>query len=116
MLLGPSDRSEATQAMYQHDLDNGLLVGLENEPAIVDHGLWKLIVNKYPYDAKWCTSMMLVLNRQTSWDNLNENEIVNLHELTNLYLIPFDRVSRNGASLSSAPKYPHVHLLQGLKS
>ena len=115
MKLGPSDRSPETQARYQYDVDNKKLIGLENEPAIVQHEYWKLIVNRYPYDARWCTSMLLVLNRQTAWRDMTEGEIMELHKLTHEYLVPFDRAERNGASLSSVPKIPHIHLLQGLK-
>lgn len=115
MKLGPSDRSEATQARYQQDIDEKKTVGLMNEPPIVDHQFWRLIVNRYPYDEKWCTSMMLVLKRECHWDQLTTEEVIELHDLSNKYLGVFDRIERNGSSLSSEPKCPHIHLLQGKK-
>lgn len=115
MKLGPSDRSEATQARYQYDIDNNLLIGLENEPAIKEHAHWKLIVNRYPYDERWCTSMLLVCKYAVKWEEMNHSVILEAHDLTNQYLKIFDKAERNGASLSSAPKYPHIHLLQGFK-
>lgn len=115
MTLGPSDRSPGTQARYQHDVDNELLIGLANEPAIVQHTHWKLIVNRYPYDARWSTSMLLVLNRECGWADLTDDEITDRHHLENQYLKVFDKVERNGRVMSSVHGVPHVHLLQGLK-
>lgn len=83
MKLGPSDRSKATQALYQRAHDEGTLIGLENEPAIVDHWYWKLIVNRYPYDERWSTSMLLVLKRQCAWTDLTDKEISELYQLEN---------------------------------
>lgn len=115
MKLGPSDRTPETQAKYQYDVDNNLLVGLDNEPPINEHTHWKLIVNAYPYDERWCTSMLLVLKRKCKWGELEEDEIMDLHYLTNQYLIIFDKAERNGASMSSVDYVPHVHLLKGFK-
>jgi hypothetical protein len=115
MKLGPSDRSEETQTRYQHDVDNNQLTGLDNEPSVAEHQYWRLIVNKYPYDKKWCTSMMLVLKRSGSWEKLSDEEVLELHILTNAYLLPFDRAVRNGETLASVLNYPHIHLLKGLK-
>jgi len=115
MKLGPSDRSKATQALYQKAHDEGTLIGIENEPSIVDHWYWRLIVNRYPYDERWCTSMLLVLKRKCTWDELTDKEVLERHQLENHYLEAFDKVGRNGKNMSSVHHTPHVHLLQGKK-
>lgn len=120
MTLGPSDRTPETQAKYQYDLDNDLLVGLHNEPPVVEHEYWKLIVNRYPYDARWRTSMLLVLKDvpldfSIDWSGLADAPILELHKLTNQYLKVFDKAERNGSGISSVEGIPHIHLLQGLK-
>ena len=115
VLLGPSDRSDATQNKYQNDIDKELLVGLMNEQALVDYEHWKLIINRYPYDARWCTSMLLVLKRECAWEKMTDEEVLELNRLTTIYLQIFDKAERNGSTLSSVQNCPHIHHLQGRK-
>ena len=113
--LMKSDRSRATQARYEKDMENGATIGLLREPSIVDHDHWRLIVNRYPYDERWCTSMMLVHKGESRWDDLDDEAVIELHKLKNYYKIPFDKIEENGEELASVTNVPHIHLLQGLK-
>lgn len=113
MKLGPSDRSEATQAKYQHDVDNNLLVGLENEPPVVEHKHWKLIVNAYGATARWKESMLLVSKRVVPWGELTDEEILEHDKLQTMYLEEYDEAKRNGRTQSSIPKHAHSHLYRG---
>jgi hypothetical protein len=115
MKLGKSDRTPETQAMYQHDVDNSLTRSLLDEPPIMGYEHWRLIVNRYPYDARWCTSMMLVLNRESSWSHLSMDEVRELHTLKCQFKTVFDKIEENGQTMTSVPTIPHIHLLQGMK-
>lgn len=115
MKLDPSERTRATQRKYQEDKEAGLLVGLENEPPIVEYNHWKLVVNRYPYDEVWMTSMLLVFKKCTTWDKIPEYAIMELHELKLHFKKIFDRVAENGDAMASVNYVPHVHLLQGFK-
>jgi len=115
MKLLPSDRTRATQRKYQEDIEADRLIGLTNEPAIVEHEYWRLIVNRYPYDERWCTSMLLVYKGGYYTDEITDEAILELHKLKEKYLQVFDKIEENGSVLSSVPGIPHIHLLQGLK-
>jgi hypothetical protein len=115
MNLLPSDRTRETQRKYQEAQEKGTLVGLENEPAIVEYKHWKLIVNAFPYDERWNQSLMLVSKYKCGWENLEEAAVAELHQLKLHYRTVFDKIEENGYSLTSVPDIPHVHLLKGLK-
>jgi len=115
MNLGKSDRSEDTQALYQHDIDNSLTRLLLDEPAVVAYEYWNLIVNRYPYDGKWCTSMMLVHTEESSWCDISQEAVIELHQLKCRFKKVFDKIEENGETMTSVPNIPHVHLLQGRK-
>ena len=115
MNLGKSDRSEDTQALYQHDIDNSLTRLLLDEPAVVAYEYWNLIVNRYPYDGKWCTSMMLVYRGESSWCDISQEAVIELHELKCRFKKVFDKIEENGETMTSVMDIPHIHLLQGRK-
>jgi hypothetical protein len=115
MKLDPSERTRATQRQYQEDKEAGKLVGLENEPPIQQYKYWKLVVNRYPYDAVWRTSMLLVYKDISAWEFLSEDAIMELHELKISFKRVFDRITENGDAMTSVNYVPHVHLLQGFK-
>ena len=115
MKLDPSERTRSTQRQYQEDRDAGLLIGLENEPPIQQYNHWKLVVNRYPYDETWRTSMLLVSKECVQWDELPEEAVMELHHLKIDFKRVFDRVTENGDAMTSVNYVPHVHLLQGFK-
>ena len=115
MKLDPSERTRATQRQYQEDKEAGILVGLENEPPIQQYNYWKLIVNRYPYDETWRTSMLLVYIKNAQWDEIPTEAVIELHVLKNSFKRIFDRITENGDAMTSVDYVPHVHLLQGFK-
>ena len=115
MILDKSDRSDATQRKYQEARQNNQLVGLENEPPIVEYTHWKLIVNAYPYDKRWDQSLLLVSKYNRDWSGLSDAAIIELHELKIRFRVVFDKIEENGNSMVSVQDIPHVHLLKGLK-
>ena len=115
MILDPSERTRATQRKYQEDKEAGKLIGLENEPPIMEYDHWKLIVNRYPYDEVWMTSMLLVAKDCVSWAELPTEAVIELHDLKIGFKRIFDRITENGDAMASVNYVPHVHLLQGFK-
>lgn len=111
MKLGPSDRSEATQARYQEAIDNGTLLGIDNEPALILYENWKLILNAFGADARWGLSMMYVNTNGHSWEEVTKDEAWELHCLKVKYFRKgFDEIKENGVSTSSVKEIAHGHL------
>lgn len=110
MKLGPSDRTEATQARYQFDIDNNLLVGIDKEPALIQYQNWKVILNAYGADKRWKLSMMYVNTNGHCWDDVTKDEAWELHCLKLQWREAFDEIKDNGVSTSSVPGLAHGHM------
>lgn len=113
--LYKSDRTRETQAIYQKDIESGLTRDLLDEPALIEWTYWRLIVNRYPYDARWMTSMLIVYKKKARWEELPEDAVQELHEIKNKLRTVFDKFEENGYELASVQNIPHVHCLKGLK-
>lgn len=66
MQLPMSARTAATEQRYQDDKANGRTIGIVHEPAMFKGGFkyFKIIENRYPYDAIFGTHHILVIRRQ----------------------------------------------------
>lgn len=114
MQLGPSDRKPETQSKYQAAVDSGDLLGIDQEPALVNYKYWKIILNAFPYDNRWELSMMFVNTKNHSWEELDPNEVLELHDLkVDYFRKAFDKIEENGCSMSSVRNIAHGHLLKG---
>lgn len=113
--LYKSDRTRETQRIYQDDMNNMRTMSLLDEPAVVEYKYWKLIVNRYPYDQRWRTSMLLVHKTACQWENLPDESVIELHEIKNKLRGVFDKFEENGDELASIRGIAHIHLLKGLK-
>ena len=116
MKLGKSDRSPETQAKYQKAIDEGTLLGLANEPPLIQYDNWKIILNAFGADAKWEPSMMYVNSNDHSWEEVTKEEAWELHCLKVKYFRKaFAEIKDNGESTSSVRDIAHGHLYKGLK-
>lgn len=114
MKLGPSDRTPETQARYQQAIDSGELLGLANEPALIQYDNWKVIINAYGADARWGLSMMYVNTNGHSWEEVTKDEAWELHCLKIKYFRKgFDEIKENGVATSSVADLAHGHLYKG---
>ncbi len=114
-LLPDSERTRATEARYQADKLAGNTIDLLDEPAKVWLSEnWAKKDNRYPYDARWRSSELLVFSRRCTWSELTEAERLEFYSLLPALLDDYDAIKLNGISLQSVKTIPHVHLLRGL--
>lgn len=113
--LPPSERTRKTEARYQADKLAGNTVNLLDEEAIESISPnWTRIANRYPYDASWRSSELLVFSRACAWTDLTDEEKLELANVIPKLLEDNDAIKFNGVALQSVRTIPHIHLLNGL--
>lgn len=114
MTLPPSDRTRATERAYQEAIRTGDIDDLLEEPAkMMLNNSWLLKVNRFPYDAKWKTSELGVLNRRMeSIRDLTDQEKVELVDLIADMQEVHTQIVFNGTR-RSVRDLPHFHVFNG---
>jgi len=107
------DRTLPTSLEYQRAKRQGALTPLTDEPSrglVAEH--WHLKDNRFPYDARYMVSDMLVYDRPCAWQDIPPSHLAALMEALPDLLRIYDRVLINGSNMQSVKNIPHVHLLR----
>lgn len=106
--LPTSLRKKSTEQAYQDDKANGNTIPLDEEPAIQEFEKWRLIDNRYPYDAVFEKHHMLIPTEgyhQTVRD-------ADLHEILDLLASEYDFWFVNFPHRQSVKNLLHIHLVK----
>lgn len=99
-------RKTSTEARYQKDKLDGKTVQLLEEPAIIERYGWRLIANRYPYDAVFGKHDMLIpVLGQTEIDD-------NCHKLLAELAEGYDFWFVNFKHRQSIKNLLHIHLVK----
>lgn len=109
-----SPRLAATEQRYQDDKLAGRTVSLLDEPPLQDFKYFKIIDNKYPYDAVARTHLMLTIKRQCqSTDDMTPEELQELNFIKRSEFGKYHSVIENYQAKSVTAIW-HVHLVNYL--
>lgn len=112
MSLPMSLRRRKSEARYQHAKIKGDTVPLQEERSIRDFKYWRLIDNRFPYDAAYTTSHMLVPKRVVpTYSKLKWRERRELRKLIDTELTFYHQVIENMSNTRSVLVIYHLHLV-----
>jgi len=109
-------RTEETQLLYQTerqaDVKSGNVCPLCNTKSIIEFDHWRIIPNRYPYDAIAKQHDMLIPLRHTSGDDLSEDELTELNSLKHTVINDkYKYVMESLPKQKSIPGHWHLHLI-----
>ena len=109
-------RTEETQLLYQTerqaDVKSGNVCPLCNTKSIIEFDHWRIIPNRYSYDAIAKQHDMLIPLRHTSGDDLTEDELTELNSLKHTVINDkYKYVMESLPKQKSIPGHWHLHLI-----
>lgn len=109
-------RTPKTQQAYDTALKNGTLRPIAEEDQIHDLTYWRIVNNRFPYDALPITKHHLLIPKRkvASLLDLNTLETLELFRLldTQLERYGYDNAARNLPGMQSVTDHIHFHLYQ----
>jgi len=107
-------RTEKTLNDYQKLLSKGLNYDFFfNSPAIIEYNYWRLIKNKFPYDAVASEHCLLTPNRIFQYDfEMSAEEQAELYDIKRYLEKRFDSIFENFIHKRTFPKHYHLHVIK----
>ncbi len=112
-LLPGSLRKAESEALYQQAKKDGTLIPLSEEAVIEEWLFWKLIDNRFPYDAVFQVHRMLIPKRVVAeWGDLSTLEKAQFEEIKQQYRDSneYDLIFENFGKRRSVTAHWHEHL------
>lgn len=112
-VLPMSLRTAAGEEAYYKAKERGELRDLQDEPSIIEFKYWRIIANRYPYNAPYKTSHMMLPRRSVpTYNKLNWRERRELRKIIDTYCqANYHKVEENMAVRRSVMAVWHLHLL-----
>jgi len=108
MNIPTSLRTYDTELRYQEDKQAARTVPLEDEPAIQEWERWRLITNRYPYDAVFSKHDMLIPT-EGYWQTVKDDD---LHSILEEIAAEYDFYFVNFPHRQSIKNLLHIHLVK----
>lgn len=106
-----SGRTSASEWAYQEAKKNGGTIPLAEEPALISYKFWKLIANRFPYDAIFSThDMLLPVRKFSTRDEMTREEERELDNVIKGLSSHYHLLFENFSSRRSVSDHFHIHL------